>query len=201
MERRLAGNSTIQLLAWLAISSVALHALAMVLLHWLVPEVNPLSEMVSAYLSSKYEWLSRITFVALAGAFGTLGLGLALGQIQGRTFTVGVVLTVIATIGFLGVAALPGAARLFAMPTQPATVVAVFLLSLALSRQPAWQTTGSYLLVISFGLIALFLVTIVLRGLVSVGLGGLANRIVLALIYSWVLLVARGLIIHGRAGA
>jgi Protein of unknown function (DUF998) len=183
----------IQLLAWLAVCAVAIHAIATLSLHWLVPSVNPLSDMVSAYLTSEYQWLSRITFVALACALGSLGLGLALRNVRGVAFGVALVLVAIAVIGFLGVAAVPRAARVFAVPTQPATIGAILLMSLVLRRESAWQAVGPYLLVISFGLVALIFATIVLRALVAAGLGGLANRVVLVLIYSWAVLVARGL--------
>jgi Protein of unknown function (DUF998) len=196
------GNTlTIKLLAWLAVSAVIVHAAATVLLHWLVPSVNPFSEMVSAYLSTEYQWLSRVTFVALACALGFLGLGLILRQIQGAMFTSALVLVAIAVIGLLGVAAVPSAARVFAVPTQPAAVCAILLLSLVLRQEAVWRGVGPYLLGISFGLIALFFATIVLGVLVPAGLGGLANRVVLILIYSWVLLVARGLLMTSVAGA
>ncbi len=190
----------IRLLAGLAVSAVSIHFGATLLLHWLVPSVNPLSEMVSAYLSSEYQWLSRVTFAALASALGCLGLGLVLRRTQGAAFTVALILVAIAVVGLLGVAAVPSAARALAVPAQPAAVCAILLLSLVLRRQEAWRDVGRYLLGISFSLIALFLATIVLRVLASAGLGGLANRLVLILIYSWVLMVARGLLMRPVPG-
>jgi hypothetical protein len=195
------GNvSTIQLLAWLAVFAVAIHAVATVLLHWFVPSVNPFSEMVSAYLSTEYQWLSRITFVALASALGILSTALLLHQTQSALFIVALVLVAIAAIGLLGVAVVPGAARVFAVPAQPAAVAAILLLSLVLRQEAVWRGVGPFLLGISFALVALFFATIVFRVIVSAGLGGLANRVVLVLIYLWVLLVARGLI-ESAAGA
>jgi hypothetical protein len=186
--------SVIQYLAWFAISAVAVHATATLLLHWFVPSVNPFTEMVSAYLNSDYQWLSRLTFVALACAFGFLGLSLVLRQIQGASFVIAVVLTAIAVIGLLGVAVAPGLASSIARPTQPVVVVAILLFSLVLRNEGNWQAVGSILLSISLGLIALFVATILLGALASAGFGGLANRIALVLIYAWVLLVARGLL-------
>lgn len=193
--------STIQLLAWLALFAVAIHAVSTALLHWLVPGVNPLSEMVSAYLKTEFQWLSRITFVALACALGFLATALVFRHAQGTIFAVALVLVGIAAIGLLGVAALPGAARAFAVPTQPAVVLAISLLSFVLRQEAPWQAVGPYLLGISIGLIVLFFATIVSRVLVSAGLGGLANRLVLVLIYSWVVLVARELLMTTAAGA
>ena len=184
----------IRFLASLAAAAVVIHAAAMVLLHWLVPSVNPRTDMVGAYLNSDYAWLSRVTFFALACAFASLGLGLILRHTQGTTFTIAVVLAAIAVVGFLGVAAVPAAASLFARPTQPAAIVAILLLSLVLRQEAEWQAVGFYLLGISAMLIAMFLATIVFGVLMSAGFGGVANRVVLVLIYSWVLLVARGLL-------
>jgi hypothetical protein len=153
--------------------------------------------MVSAYLNTEYQWLSRMTFAALASSLGFLGLGLVFRQTQGAIFMVALVLVAIAVIGLFGVAVVPSAARVLAVPTQPAAVCAILVLSLVLRQEPA----GPYLLGISFGLIALFFATIALGVLVSAGLGGLANRLVLILIYSWVLVVARGLLVTSVAGA
>ena len=184
----------VQLFAWLAVIAVAIHAAATALLHWLVPGVNPVSEMVSAYLNSDYQWLSRLTFAALGCTFGALSLALALRQTQGILFTVAIVLAAVATIGYLGVAAVPTAVSVFARPTQPATLGAILLLSFVLRREAEWQSVGLFLTSIGFGLIALFLATIIFGALVTAGLGGLANRAVLVLIYTWALLVARGLL-------
>jgi hypothetical protein len=199
-RRQLRSALTIHLVAWLAVSAVIVHATATVLLHWLVPSVNALSEMVSAYLSTEYQWLSRVAFAALALALGFIGLGLVLHQIQGAILTVALVLVAIAVVGSLGVAAVPSAARVFAVPTQPAAVCAILLFSLVLRQEPVWQGVGPYLLGVGFGLVALLFATIVLGVLVSAGAGGLANRLVLILIYSWVLLVARGLLMTSVAG-
>jgi hypothetical protein len=193
--------STIQVLAWLAVFAVAIHALAIVLLHWLVPSLNPLSEMVGAYLNSDYQWLSRITFAALASALGFLGAALVLHQLQGTLFIVALVLVAIAVVGLLGVAAVPSAVRIFAVPAQPAAVTAILLLSLVLRQEAPWHASGPYLLGIGFALVVLFVATIVFRVIVSAGFGGLANRVVLVLIYSWIVLVARELIIESVAGA
>ena len=172
-----------------------MHATATVLLHRFVPSVNPFTEMVSAYLNSSYQWLARLTFVALGCSIGFLGLSLALHQIQGVSFVVAEVLLVIAVIGLSGVAVAPDLAASIARPTQPALVIAILLLSLVLRHEAEWQAAGPILLGISFGLIALFVVTIFFGALVSAGFGGLANRVVLVLIYAWVLLVARGLLV------
>jgi hypothetical protein len=177
------------------VSAVIIHATATLLLHWLVPSVNPLSEMVSGYLTTQYQWLSRVAFAALACALGFLGLGIVLRKTPGAILKIAIVLDAITVIGLFGVAAVPSASRIFAIPTQPAAVGAILLLSLVLRQEPAWQGVGPYLLGISFCLIALFCATIVLGVLVSAGLGGLANRVVLILIYAWVLLVARGLLV------
>jgi hypothetical protein len=54
---------------------------------------------------------------------------------------------------------------------------------------------------ISIALLGLFVLVIVLRILVEQGLGGLANRVVVVLIYAWVVLVARGLLAKPQPAA
>lgn len=183
-----------RLFGWLAIGAVAYHGCALVLLHVLAPQVNPLADMVSAYLGTPYQLIARSTFLAFGAALAALGLGLRSCLPPGILPKVGIALLGLAAIGFLGVAIAPGAARYFAIPTQPATVIGMILLSVALRRDRRWRPVGSAPVAISTALVVLFALTIVLRVLVEQGLGGLANRVVVVLIYAWVVLVARGVL-------
>lgn len=183
------------LFGWLAIGAVMYHAVAMVFLHRLAPEVSPLADMVSAYLGSQYQLVARSTFLTLACTLTFLGLGL-LGRITPSVWAkISAPLLIVAIVGFLGVAGAPQAARLFGIPTQPATVVSILLLSVALRHEPGWRSISGVLVAIGALLVTLFLFTIVLGIPASMGLGGLANRVVLVLIYVWAVLVARGLVV------
>lgn len=175
---------------WLAIVAVVYHAVAMIALHLLVPEVDPARTMVGAYLTSPYRFLSRTTFLALGCALIALVMGLRPVLLTGRLRHLVTVLLGIAVLGFLGVAAFPGAARPIAVVTQPATVLAIVVLSWILRKEPPWSSVGTALLVVAGLLFALFVATIVTGFLVARGLGGLANRVVLVLIYTWIVLVA-----------
>jgi hypothetical protein len=190
-----------RLFGWVAIGAVAWHGFALVALHVLAPQVNPLADMVSAYLGTPYQLMARSTFLAFAVALAALVLGLRSFLPPGVLPKVGVVLLGLAVIGFVGVAVAPGAALYFAIPTQPATIIGMLLLSLALRREARWRPAGGALVAISIALLGLFVLVIVLRILVEQGLGGLANRVVVVLIYAWVVLVARGLLAKPQPAA
>lgn len=187
-------TETNRLFTWLALGAVAYHAMTMVLLHWFAPEVNPQTDMVSAYLSSPYHWLARSTFLALGCTMAFVGLGLSGRLASSFLLKVSAGLLVVAIVGFIGVSVAPQAARFFGIPTQPATVLSILLLSIVLRREAPWRATGTLLVLIGFSLVLLFALTILTGLLTSMGLGGVANRVVLVLIYSWVVLVARGLL-------
>lgn len=185
-------------LAWVALCAVALHGTAMVLLHVLVPDVDPTTDMVSAYLRSEYAALSRFTFLVLGCALASLGLALRSHLSVGMFPRIAAILLLVAIVGFVGVASAPSAARYFGIPTQPATVLSILILSIALRRDPRWSSIGALLVLIGGALTAIFVLTVVLGTLVSFGLGGLANRLVLVLIYVWVVLIAKGLLMPKR---
>jgi hypothetical protein len=185
-------DSRSRVLAWLAVSAVILHAATTVLLHWLVPQVDPVSELMTAYLSSEYQVLSRVGGLAFGCAMGSLAVGLYFHRISGVWFKVALVLAAVAVIGFLVLAAAPDAVGFLAGAVRPAMVLTVLVLSLRLRRETPWQVVGPYLLAMVIGVVSLF----VLLGIfLSAGLGGLANRVVLVLLYTWILLVSRGLLL------
>ena len=86
--------------AWLALGAVTFHAIVMVLLHLLVPEVDPMADMVGAYLASQYQFLSRLTFLALGCALASLGLALRAYLSVGVSPRIAAVLLVVAIVGF-----------------------------------------------------------------------------------------------------
>ena len=178
------------LFSLLTLGALSYHASAMVLLHLVARDVNPVTDMIGAYLAGPHQLLARSTFLALACALAFLGLALVGRLPAGALARVAMGLLVIASAGFFGVAAAPEAARVLAAPTRPATVISILLLSLALRQQPQWRGVGRLLLGIGTALVALFVVTVGVGTAVLQGYGGLANRVVLALIDFWLLLVA-----------
>jgi hypothetical protein len=176
----------------------------MITLHILVATVDPMSDRVSDYLSSDHAVLARSTFLALGIALAALGLGLRPYYPRSVLSRTSVALLLVAVVGFVGVAIAPQAARYFGIPTQPAAVLSILLLSIGLRQQPRWSRVGTILVLIGGGLLTIYLFTIVLGVLVSLGFGGLANRAVLILIYTWVAFVALGMLRGSnelRAGA
>jgi len=182
---------------WLAIASVAYHAVAMGRLHVLAPEVSPSGDMVDAYLSTPYRTLSRTTFLALAGILGAIGLGLRSALPVRRSSTVASWLLILSALGLLAVTLAPSAVGAVGAVVRPVTLLSIVVGSSTVRRHPPWRRVGLALVAIAVALVATFAVTFGL--LVELGLGGLANRVVLVLIYAWSLLVARGLVAPGEA--
>jgi hypothetical protein len=187
------GPGHARVFGWLAIASVAYHAVAMVLLHVLAPEVSPSGDMVDAYLGTPYRALSTSTFLALGGILGSLGLGLRSALPPRRSSIVVSGLLVLSAIGFLAVTLVPAAVGSIGSALRPVTLLSIVVGSSTVRRHPPWRRSGLALVAIAVCLVATFAVTFGL--LVKLGLGGLANRVVLVLIYAWSLLVARGLVV------
>jgi hypothetical protein len=177
--------------AWLAILAVVLSAIGMVLLHVLVPQADPVSEMMPAYLDTGYHWLFRASVVLIGCAIGALSLGLYFYSLSGIWFKVALALAGIGVIGSLSISVAPDVVASLATALRSAIVLAVLVLSLRLRREPPWQFGGPLLLVTAIGLIV---VLVSLRLIDEAGFGGLANRAALILIYAWVLLISRGLL-------
>lgn len=186
-----------RLLGWLAIASIAYHSLAMVSLHVLMPEVSIVSGMVGEYLAGPYQTLSRTTFLAIACALATTAVGLNPSLPAGAWSGVAKALIVLSILGFLGVTGFPAAAPQIGMVTRPATVLALIALSFLLRKERGWARVAGALMTVSILFVVLFLATF--SFLVHVGLGGLANRAALLLIYAWVVLVACELVRTPRA--
>ena len=166
----------------------------MVLLHVLVPEVSPLAGMVGDYLDSPYQLLARSTFLALAGALTALAVGLHPVLPSGPRSSLASVVIAVAIPAFVSVAVFPASADEIARVAQPSLVLTVIVFSLVLHRLRPWNSVRKWLLLIPGLLVFLFVITIATGLLISLGVGGLANRGVLVLIYTWVVLVARGLL-------
>ena len=182
------------LLAWTAIGAVFYHGLAIVTLHLLASNVNPFTDMVDAYLQGPYRLLARSTFLAFAFAFGALALGIASVLPSSWLKTGILILLVLAVIGFLSVFILPEASHIITTPTRPATLFAVILLSFAVRDIDYWQPITPFLLGISITLVCLFIFTLVFGTASKINLNGLTNRIVLILLYCWIIIVARSLL-------
>lgn len=186
MSRRL-----LRISGWLAIGSIVYHAVAIVSLHVLQPGVSPLSEMVGAYLAGPHATLSRTTFLAFGLAFGVLAVGVG-SLLAGRQYFVATALLGFSALGFGGVFVFPERATQFGAVVRPLTLATMLTVSFLLRREPRWAPRGAALVVVSMLLVFLFLLTF--GWLLDLGLGGLANRLVLVLIYIWIALVAWGLV-------
>jgi hypothetical protein len=194
-------RSRSKVLAWLAISAVICSVTSTVLMHLLVPEVDPVSELLTAYLDSQYQWLSRVGIFLQGLAMGALGLGLYFRRIAGVWFKIALAFAAITAIGSFVVAVAPEAD--FARVGRPAGLLTIVILSLRLRRERPWQAVGPYLPAIVIGVAALFIFIFGLTSL-SAGVAGLGHRAALLLISTWILLVSHGLLaapVQEEAGA
>lgn len=162
----------------------------MAALHVVEPEISPLSAMVGAYLAGPHATLARTTFLAFALAFGALAVGVRESLAGWRSFAATALLG-FSALGFGGVFLFPERAAQFGVVVRPITLATMLTVSLVLRRDPRWAPRGAALVVVSALLVVLFVVTF--GWLLDLGLGGLANRLVLVLIYIWIVLVTRGL--------
>lgn len=198
-------------LGLLAIASVAYYVLAILAMHLLQPELDPLHVPMSAYVLGAYGFLMTTTFFVLCA--GVLATGLGLVQTLPRTTLtrVAFVLTVIAAAGFLIAGTfstdwpppmrsrssqLHGLGGLLAFP---AVTIAAVLFSLTFRSATYWRRASVVALALATGIVAAFASFYVLIGVkISEGVEdrapdflGLAQRLFLALLFGWMILVGR----------
>lgn len=173
---------------FLAIASmvaIGAHAVLLTLLHVLAPEVDPLSDMLGAYLGTGHASLARATFLAFSVNFGCLAAALVLVGVRGVAARLGVASLALAAVGFLLVFSLPEYGAWLARPTRPLTVLGTLFVGLGVRRLPRFRAVRVPLVAAPSVMLALFVGTIVLGVVEDAGLGGLANRVVVLLIYVW----------------
>lgn len=167
-------------------------------MHLIQPQLSPIEAPGSAYVVGRYGSLMSTTYFALAAALISPSLGLAIN-------TEATVLMRLARVTFLIAAAGAVLAGIFPMdyPPPPRTtsgrlhvaggaltfipwVIGTLLFSLSMRRSRRWGGSGTLLTlaVVSVGLAA------VLPLSVRLGFPGAAQRVLLAFLFSWLLVVA-----------
>ena len=197
----------------LAIASVAYYVLAVLAMHFLQPELDPLTVPMSVYVLGAYGFLMTTTFFVLCAGLLGVGFGLIRTLPRTRLTTVAVALTVIASVGFLIAGIFPtdwpppmrstssqlhGLGGLLAFP---AVTIAAVLFSLKFRSDEYWRRASVAALALSTGIAATFASFYVLIA-ASIAEGvedrapdflGLAQRVFLALLLVWMILVGRHL--------
>lgn len=186
-------------LSWLVIAGVILHVILFVALHILVPEISPISEIISEYSSSPYQILARAAFITFGLIWAMLAIILGITLSLKPIAFIGIGLLWLAALALIVSAVFPQAAD----PRDPANsgsilipiinisriglFVAFILISMQLRKILLWQPIGKTLVILSVICVVIFILTIGV--LLKVGYGGLGQRILFLFIYAWVTLV------------
>jgi hypothetical protein len=187
--------------ATLAITGSAYFALAVTALHFLKPDLDPVSRMTSEYANGPYSVVMTSAFLAMG--VGCLALVAALyrgvprqalslaGLVLFGLWAVGVLVAMIFPIDPGGVpVTLPGTIHQTAGPlTFLCAAVGVSLLSWRLGRDEQWRSIQSTLLALSAVVVVGFVATASFF-FTGTELAGLAQRVVLAAVVAWIVLVA-----------
>ncbi len=192
-------RGALRLLALLAIVGVAVYLLMLGALHFLRPDVNPVTEPISTYgASGPYGFLFLAADLGSAVAALALTLGLYLGMVPPARSYVGLFF-----LGIYGVSEL--LAGLFPLDVgAEATLIgtihnivgnlsffgfplAVILLSLAMGKDERWRSLRRTALALSFAVVVTTILTIVGN---NIGLFGVTQRLANFTTMLWILLVA-----------
>ncbi|HUE81826.1 MAG TPA: DUF998 domain-containing protein [Pyrinomonadaceae bacterium] len=185
-------------LGLMVIASVVYYVLAVLALHVVQPQVNPLKAPMSAYVLGAYGPVMTSTYFVLC--VGLLGVGFGLIKALPRTWLVKIAFAaaLIACAGVLVAGIFPldwpppprtSSGRLHAlggMLAFYAMALAPGLFSLNFRSDGYWRRVSVVALALSAGIIAVFsLFLFAIRG----GFGGFAQRLFLAVLFSWMIVV------------
>ncbi len=174
-------------------SSVALT------MHVLEPEFNPIRAPMSAYVLGAYGPWMTTTYVALCAALLGVGYGLAKTLPRTRLTRTAFSVCLIAAGAVLVAGLFPmdfpppprtssgrlhALAGLFAFPTM---VLGAFLFSLSFRRDGYWRRISVPSLALSAGIIGVFVLAIL--SLLVLGFAGYAQRLLIALLFAWMIVV------------
>lgn len=180
---------TTRRLAALTLAGIGYYVLAVVLLAFLNPELNPIQRHISEYQDGRCPALADTTFFVLAASIAALNLLLRRMLPRTRTATAG--------LGLAWLAA-PGAALAGAFPDPPlhlvgglmvfpALALALPLLSRDLVRTPELRPARRPLIGLAAAAPALLVLD--LTG-VTDDLAGLAQRLFFAVLFTWMAVIA-----------
>jgi len=190
-------RGALRVLAFLAIVGVADYLLIVAALHFLRPDVNPVTEAISNYGVGPYGFLLTAAVLGSAVAALALTLGLYLGMVAPARSYVGLfflglyglsrVLESLFPIDVGAEATLSGTLHnilgqlaFFGFP------LAVILLSLSMGKDERWRSFRRPALVVSFAVVLTDVLTIVGS---NIGLFGVTQRLATVTAMLWMLLV------------
>ena len=173
-------------------------------MHVLEPEFSPLSAPGSAYVLGAYGAWMTTTYLALSAALLSAGFGVAVNVPRSGATRIACAAFVIAAVGAVlaGVFPMdfPGpprtmSGRLHALGgalSFPSWVLGTFLFSVSIRRDRRWaQRSGTLfaLAVVSIGTLVVLLLSVSL-----LGFGGYAQRLLIGLLFAWMIVAALHLV-------
>ncbi len=189
--------------AWLgliAIGGIVYFFVAVVALHMLRPEYNPVNHAVSNYAVGPYGYLMTSAFYALALSLFALAIGLARSMALTTQAQVAMLLLNIASIGIVVMGIFPGDAHALHPPATITGIVhwlaasvsflsimiAAFILSNCFKTDERWQAFQRP----AFALALAMVVALLLYGMLAlIGWIGIGQRIYITVSLTWLLLM------------
>jgi hypothetical protein len=185
----------------IAIGGIVYFIVAVVALHFLRPEYNPISHAVSNYAVGPYGYLMTAAFYALALSVFALALGL-IGSIALTNQTrIAVLLLCLASSGMVVMGVFPGDVHALHPPATITGVIhwtaagisflsimiAAFLLSSSFKTDERWQRFWRPCFILALAIVGALL----LYGILAlVGWIGIGQRIYIAVCLLWLLVLA-----------
>ncbi len=190
--------------AWLgliAIGGIVYFFVAVVSLHVLRPEYNPVNHAVSNYAVGPYGYLMTAAFYALALSVFALAIGLARSMALTAQAQVSVLLLIIASICIIVMGIFPGDVHALHPPATitgvihwtaagvsfSSIMIAAFLLSNCFKTDVRWRACQHPCFVLALAMVGALLLYGVLA---LVGWIGVGQRIYIAVSLMWLLLIA-----------
>jgi len=193
------------------IAVVLFYVTVQIAMHVLEPEFNPLRVPMSAYVLGAYgAWMTATYFVLAAGL---LALAYCLATtLRRRPLTAtAVIFLVIAASGALLAGSFPmdlpggtltSAGRLHMVGgalTFPSWILGVLLFTLSIRQDPRWQAVSAPLTVVAAGVVVAG--AIMFLSVAILGFGAYAQRLLVVLLFAWMVLAALRVIRLSRVGS
>lgn len=187
--------------ATVALAGIAYFVVALVALHLLRPDHDPIRQTTSQYAVGRYGLLMTSAFLSMSVASFALVIGLHHGVSQPARSRVGLGLLTLWGVGVLIAMCFP--INLDGTPPTTSGIIhringplaflsltaGMILLSRRLKHDPRWHPLHRSALILSLVMLALFVVTF-LNIVTGFGFAGLAQRMSLAVVVLWYLLAA-----------
>ncbi len=195
-----------RLAGMITVGAVLYIVVALVVLHFLRPEYDPVERVISNYAIGPYGFLMTIVFLALAIGMLSLAFGIYKGVVPAARSGGGLILLVVAGLGTLPVALFPtdvtpedlpitsvGTIHVLAAVASLALfVVASLLLSRRLKNDEKWSSFQPTLWGIALAGLVAFMVLFIIKAL-NLPIGGIAQRVSYLIALLWLFLTGNHL--------